>query len=285
MAIADLRRLRRARRAPVKPDRLTFAAPFQPGRPAHTVVLGSAAVEWARQHDLADALTALHHAGCQRLLLTPAASVLVSALERFPGELWDCPGDEGAAMAALRRQALQQCAARTIHGVLVEVHDLGLLLLGPAGSGKSELALDLVRRGHRLVADDAVELQRLAAGLLIGQAPPLLRGFIEVRGLGVLDLGALLGPAALRERMRVDLVLTLGETVDLSPSARLGGDRHHRRIAGANLPLLRLPRRAGQSLATLAEIACLDHWLRLAGRRADRELDRRQRARLRGVGQ
>lgn len=164
-----------------------------------------------------------------------------------------------------------------VHGVLLDVHGLGVLIEGAPGIGKGTLALELLRRGHRLVADDAVEVRRPADGVLVGTSPELLRGHLEVRGLGILNIRKLHGARALRTVVRIDLVIRLEKTrraVD-----RLGPRRRQRRILGERLDRIDLNAgtRAGRKdLAGRVEAACLQQELRLLGRIADDDFERRQ---------
>lgn len=178
----------------------------------------------------------------------------------------------------LRRElAAQQVRAQVAHGVLMVVHGIGVLLEGAAGAGKSTLALELISRGHALVADDAVELQRPAPGILVGRAPATLAGFLEARGLGVLDVRGMHGARALRRHARLDLIVKLlpGRRAPTA-AARLSGQRSTRRVLGEPVPVLSLPLQTGHNLPALVEAACLDRRLRLDGIEADAVLAARQ---------
>lgn len=164
--------------------------------------------------------------------------------------------------------------------MLLRVHGLGVLLTGPSGIGKSVLALELLARGHALVADDVVEIRSIAPGrlmgraprgVLLGQSPLLLRGFLAVRGLGILHVGRLYGKKAMRPRQRLDLIIRLTPGHGrLSAAARLAGRRSIQRLLGEKVPVLSLGAGVGDNLAALVEAACLDQRLRLAGFAADR---------------
>ena len=164
-----------------------------------------------------------------------------------------------------------------MQGALVDVHGLGVLLSGPSGVGKSELALDLVSRGHRLIADDIVEVIRPATGILLSRAPELLRDYLEVRGLGVINVRKMYGDAAMAPMQRLDLILHLegrGETApdtDAEAAARISGRRGEREVLGVAVPEIYLRARLGHNQRALVEAACRDHWLRLFGSHADRE--------------
>lgn len=165
------------------------------------------------------------------------------------------------------------------HGALVEVEGLGVLLLGPSGIGKSECALELVRRGHRLVADDVVVLERDADGRLVGSAPEIIRHHMELRGIGIVYLPDLFGPDAVAERSEVALGCRLAEWRPDLEVERVGLDRPTEEWAGVAIPVLLLPARPAGSLATLVEVAVRDLLQRRAGRSAAQRLDERLRER------
>jgi len=164
----------------------------------------------------------------------------------------------------------------TAHGVFVRVEGLGVFLRGASGAGKSELALELLSRGHQLIADDIVEWRRGADERVQGTCPPLLTGFIEVRGLGILNARALYGENAVIAAAALDLVIDLGQGAHTGTEERLRGIRSVHAVLGVEVPEISLPRRVGHNLAVLVEAACRDHRLRLAGYRADEDLAQRQ---------
>lgn len=158
----------------------------------------------------------------------------------------------------------------TLHANLVEVCGLGVLVLGRSGIGKSEVSLDLVTRGHRHVADDVVHVRRLAPSVLRGRPSPVLGQRMEIRGLGVIDVGALFGMLATREAQEIDLAVELVEwTEDVD---RLGLDDGQLTIHGVALPLIRIPVRPGRNLALLVETAVRDRVLRGRGAHAAADL-------------
>jgi HPr kinase/phosphorylase len=165
---------------------------------------------------------------------------------------------------------------KRLHGVLVDVFGVGLLLMGPSGVGKSECALDLVMRGHRLVADDVVECDYRPPGMIFGAPATLLRHHLEVRGLGILNVKDLYGVTAIRERKRVDVVVRLVE--DGAPGAvrvevdRLGLDERFFDILGVAVPELVVPVRPGRDMASILEVAARNELLKNAGHHAGREL-------------
>lgn len=255
---------------------------FDPVHPPAIHVLGDAARAYLEQLS-PDARAALPARLRRRgLAMTIAAEGLDSGPWR--GLTTSLPAHE--VVYALRRALAAQGPRKTVHGVLVYVHGAGVLLEGPAGSGKSELALELLSRGHALVADDAVELARPAPGIVLGRAPPVLQGYLEARGLGILDVRRMHGAGALRARCRVDLVIRLapGPARRLRAAERLAGRRSTRRLLGEPLPMLSLPARAqtGHNLAALVEAAALDRRLRLDGIEPDAALARRQARAIKG---
>jgi HPr kinase/phosphorylase len=170
-----------------------------------------------------------------------------------------------------------------LHGNLVEMHGLGVLILGKSGIGKSEAALDLVWRGHRLVADDIVHVRRISPSVLRGRAAPLLLHHMEIRGLGVIDVDALFGTLATLDERQVDLVVELVEWP--GGADRLGLVEERYELLDVSLPLARVPVSPGRSVAMLIETAARNHLLRRRGRhsalgfaeRLDREIARRSR--------
>src|SRR3954469_13658796 len=159
----------------------------------------------------------------------------------------------------------------TIHGVLVDVFGVGLLLVGASSIGKSECALDLVMRGHRLVADDVVECDYRPPGMVFGQPADLLRHHIEVRGLGVLNIKDLFGVTSIRERKRIDIVVKLVEWSADAQFDRLGLDDRHHAILGVNIRELVIPVRPGRDMASILEVAARNELLKNAGHHAARE--------------
>jgi HPr kinase/phosphorylase len=161
----------------------------------------------------------------------------------------------------------------TLHAGLVEVHGLGILIVGTSGIGKSEAALDLVSRGHRLVADDAVLVRRISPTVLRGRATELLAHHMEIRGLGVVDIEALYGTLATLDERQIDLVVELTEWAD--DADRLGVDDVTYTLLDVPLPLIRIPVTAGRTLGLLIETAARNQLLRWRGRHSAAEFTRR----------
>lgn len=246
------------------------------------MVLGDAGVDYLASLKPAERRRlprALARKGLAALVL-PAGITVEPAWQRAGIALWQGEGSAPDAVLALRRLlAREQRRHLTIHGVLVSVHGIGVLITGDPGSGKSVLALDLVSRGHALIADDAVEVTREAAGVLTGCAPKLLRGMLETRGLGLVDVRALHGAKASQAVERVELVITLDAAKGgKAPRAadRLEGRRGKLKILGVSLPVLSLAARLGHNLPALVEAACLDQRLRDDGADAAAAFEQRQ---------
>ena len=170
----------------------------------------------------------------------------------------------------------------TIHGALVEVSGVGVLLRGPSGVGKSECALELVSRGHKLVADDVVLLERTPDGVLLGRSSERIRHHMEIRGLGIIFVPDLFGAAAVCERAAVELICQLERWREGADYDRTGLDRDHEELEGVALPRLRLPARPGGSMATIVEVAAREHRNRSGGDSAAARLDQRLRREMAG---
>lgn len=199
-----------------------------------------------------------------------APDALVQAAKKYDTCLAVSKERSSATIALLHHVLDELLAPReSVHGVLVEVYGVGILLLGPSGIGKSECALFLVERGHRLVADDRVELIRKPDGLVTGKPPALLRYHLEIRGLGILNIRDLFGATAVREDAPLHLVVEL-HSFDGHDSDRLGVDDLTRKVLGTNIPLLRIPVRPGRDMGVLLEVAARNELLKRAGHHAAR---------------
>ena len=147
----------------------------------------------------------------------------------------------------------------TLHGVLVEVYGEGLLITGDSGVGKSETALELIKRGHRLIADDAVEIRRISRETLIGKAPALIRYYMELRGIGVINARHIFGVGAVKPETGVDLVVNFELWDDEKTYDRLGLETEHTSILGVDLPSYTIPVRPGRNLAVILELAAMNN--------------------------
>jgi HPr kinase/phosphorylase len=167
----------------------------------------------------------------------------------------------------------------TRHGVLMDIHGIGTLLVGPSGIGKSECALFLLDRGHRLVADDQVTLRRTPEGNLVGRPPPLLRHHLELRGVGILNVRDLFGATSVRDSKVIQLVIELRPVGPGDPIDRLGLDDETMTILDVDLPQLTIPVQPGRNMAVLLEVAARNQLLKRAGHHAARAfVDRIERS-------
>jgi HPr kinase/phosphorylase len=159
-----------------------------------------------------------------------------------------------------------QLAPRTtVHGVLVDVYGVGVLITGSSGIGKSETALELVKRGHRLIADDAVEIRRTTDHILFGNAPDLIKHLLEIRGVGIINVMTLFGAGAVRNEKRVTVVVRLEIWQQEKQYDRLGIDEEKTQILDTSVPLVTIPVRPGRNLAVIIEVAAMNYRLKRMG--------------------
>ena len=163
----------------------------------------------------------------------------------------------------------------SIHGVLVDVYGVGVLIMGESGIGKSEAALELIKRGHRLVSDDVVEIRKINEHTLIGTSPDITRYFIEVRGIGIIDVKALYGVECVKEKQQIDLVIKLEDWKKENEYDRLGLEEEYTEILGNQVVCHSLPIRPGRNLAVICESAAVNHRQKKMGYNAAQELYRR----------
>ena len=147
----------------------------------------------------------------------------------------------------------------TRHGVIVEVYGEGVLILGDSGIGKSETAIELVKRGHRLIADDAVEIKRVSNKTLVGTAPELIRHYIELRGIGIVDVRRIFGMGSVKETEKIDLVINFEAWEQGKMYERLGLDTEYAEILGLKIPSITIPVKPGRNLAVVIEIAAMNN--------------------------
>ena len=163
----------------------------------------------------------------------------------------------------------------TRHGVLVEVYGEGILLLGDSGVGKSETAIELLKRGHRLIADDAVEIKRVSATTLVGCAPEIIRHYVELRGIGIVDVRRLFGMGAVKESEKIDLVITLEQWENGKMYDRLGLDEKTTDILGINVPTIEIPVSPGRNLSVVIEVAAMNNRQKRMGYNTAKEFNKR----------
>ena len=163
----------------------------------------------------------------------------------------------------------------TRHGVLVEVYGEGILLLGDSGVGKSETAIELLKRGHRLIADDAVEIKKVSATTLVGCAPEIIRHYVELRGIGIVDVRRLFGMGAVKESEKIDLVINLEEWDNNKMYDRLGLDEQTTNILGIDVPSITLPVSSGRNLSVVIEVAAMNNRQKRMGYNTAKEFNKR----------
>ena len=251
-------------------------------QPARILVFGESEVRYlesldpsSRMNVLAAAFT--HDIPC--VLITggwdPPVELL-AASDRYHVPLLRTAVATPAAIAKVAAVLDDELAVRqVIHGVLMDMLGLGVLIIGESGIGKSECALDLVVRGHRLVADDTVEIRRRGETTLIGTCPELTRHHMEIRGLGLINIRDLFGVAAIRTSKRVELVVQLERWDPDRDYDRLGIDELRFDILGLKVPLVRMPVAPGRSLGVLVEVAARNQLLRTRGLNAASDLANR----------
>ena len=220
---------------------------------------------------LADLSSEARRATCARLFAAGIPALVICHKSEALPECLEAAAEQNVSVLSTERDTtdfIAACIAKlkvelapriTRHGVFVEVYGEGILLTGESGVGKSEAAIELVGRGHRLVADDAVEIRRTSDITLVGMAPESIRHYIELRGLGIIDVRRLFGIGAVKPTERVDLVIELEEWRDDVFYDRLGLDAAFTEILGINVPSLTLPVKPGRNLAAIIEVASMNH--------------------------
>jgi HPr kinase/phosphorylase len=227
--------------------------------------------------DAAQREAARHLFGCELSCLLVTRGVepplaFVEEAQRTSTPLMVCTERSSLAITAIHAVLDERLAPRVrVHGVLIDVFEIGVLLLGESGIGKSECAMELVTHGHRLVADDVVECDYRPPGMVFGGAAEALRNHIEVRGLGIIDIKSLYGVTAVRERKRIDLVVQLEHWDAKAAYERMGADDRVRDVLGVPIREVKLPVRPGRSVSTFIEIAARVELLRQAGHNPGRD--------------
>lgn len=184
----------------------------------------------------------------------------IEMAEKYDRDLFTTEEDTSTFMADLISSLRNSLAPRTTcHGVLVEVYGEGLLMTGDSGIGKSETALELIKRGHRLIADDAVELRRISRNTIVGTAPELIRYYMELRGIGVVDVRHIYGIGAVKPETNLDLVVNFEVWNDEKAYDRLGIRTEYSEMLGVKVPCVTIPVRPGRNLAVILELAAMNN--------------------------
>lgn len=214
------------------------------------------------------------------------ALIVTRGLQIFPemlemAEKYNVPllrsesGTSGFMSALIAYLNVQLAQRRTRHGVLVEVYGEGILILGDSGVGKSETAIELVKRGHRLVADDAVEIKRVSDKTLVGSSPEIIRHFVELRGIGIIDVKEIFGMGAVKDTESIDMIIHLEPWEEGKQYDRLGMVDEYTNIMGINIPSLTIPVKMGRNLAVIVEVAAMNNRQKRMGYNAAVELNNR----------
>ncbi len=242
--------------------------------PNRVQVLGAAEMDYLRSLS-AESL----QQSIDNLYATELAAVVIANNENVPQALLDVANRTETALFTSPQpsprlmQILSHYLAKalaeftTLHGVFMEVMGIGVVITGDAAIGKSELALELITRGHRLIADDIVEIYEISPETLEGRCPMLLQDFIEVRGLGILNIRALYGEVAVKPKKTLRFIVHLEKPADINQANydRLQMQRDTQEILGVNIPKVRIPVAAGRNLAVMVEVAVRSHILHLRG--------------------
>ncbi|MBZ0091891.1 MAG: HPr(Ser) kinase/phosphatase [Sulfuricellaceae bacterium] len=242
--------------------------------PNRVQVLGCAEMDYLRKLDepaVSQAVANLFSTELAAIIVAnneQVPPVLIDASNRTGTPLFTSPQPSPELMNILSYHLTQVLADFTsLHGVFLEVLGMGVLLTGDSAIGKSELALELVTRGHRLIADDVVDIYKVAPDTLEGRCPTVLQDFLEVRGLGILDIRALFGETAIKSKKFLRLIVHLERMSQLDPKDidRLQINATAENIIGVDIPKVRIPVAAGRNLAVLVEVAVRNHILHLRG--------------------
>ena len=215
--------------------------------------------------------------------IMPSEELILSAKEHNVPLLKTEESTSSFMAALIASLNLSLAPSITRHGVLVEVYGEGVLLLGESGVGKSETAVELIKRGHRLVADDAVDIKRVSAKTLVGSSPEIIRHFIELRGIGIIDVKKIFGMGAVKNTENINLVINLEVWQQGKNYERLGLDKEVTDILGIKVPSLTVPVKPGRNLAVIIEIAAMNHRQQNMGYNAAEVLSERLTRQMQGL--
>ena len=241
-------------------------------------------VEWSWLNSLGEkertnAFTSFAEKGPSAVIITrnlEFSESLIEIAKQYKVPLLRTPKQTSEFMASLISY-LNNCLAPRIsrHGVFVEVYGEGMLITGDSGVGKSETAIELVKRGHRLIADDVVEIRKISSGTLVGSAPELLRHYVELRGIGIVDIHRIFGMGAVKLSEKIDLVVNLEPWEVYRNYDRLGLENQYMDIMGIKVPQYTIPVHHGRNLAVIMEIAAMNHRQKKMGFNTAEEFNRR----------
>ena len=215
--------------------------------------------------------------------MKPAAAVItrgldipdyfIKACREYEVPLLKTEEETSPFLAALIAQLNKELAPRiTRHGVLVEVYGEGVLITGESGAGKSEAAIELIKRGHRLIADDAVEIRKISDKTLMGNSPSNIRHFVELRGIGIIDARRIFGMGAVKPSEKIDMVIVLEAWDSTKAYDRLGLDNEYTNILDVQVPVITVPITPGRNLAVIVETAAMNNRQKKMGYNAAKDL-------------
>ncbi|HSM37151.1 MAG TPA: HPr(Ser) kinase/phosphatase [Longimicrobiales bacterium] len=261
-----------------------FTERFSPGR---VQVFGETELAYVRSLD-----DAARSAALETFFALPMPAAILTKSLPPPEEMVDAASRNGRVLlrSALRTAELyrrlntyledQLAPSTTMHGSMADVYGVGLLVVGPSGIGKSECVLDLVERGHRLVADDLVHIRRAGPGVLIGRGHEMQRHHMEIRGIGIIDIPALFGIRGIRQQKRIEVVVQLEEWNDEAEYDRTGLDHEETDILGVAIPKVRVPLNPGKNITVISEVVAMNHLLKYSGVHSAELFDQRLKAAL-----
>jgi len=198
---------------------------------------------------------------------------LMELAEKYDRNLLSTKEDTSTFMADLISMLRNAMAPRvTLHGVLVEIYGEGVLIMGDSGVGKSETALELIKRGHRLIADDAVEIRRVSAKSLVGSSPENIRHFMELRGVGIINARRLFGIGAVKMTEKINMIVQLEQWDAAKVYDRMGMNDEYTEVLGVQIPSLTIPVKPGRNLAIIIEVAAMNNRQKRMGYNAAQEL-------------
>ena len=247
--------------------------------PTRIIIIGNAETAFMKQQckeELEHVLEDIFKQGPPAVIIArklPVCEELLTAAKKYTIPVLTTAESTSSLVAALVAYLNVELAPRiTRHGVLVEVYGEGVLMVGDSGVGKSETAIELIKRGHRLIADDAVEIRRVSAKSLVGQAPSNIRHFIELRGIGIINARRIFGIGAVKVSEKINLVINLEQWDSHKVYDRMGIDSEYTDILGIKVPVLTIPVKPGRNLAVIIEVAAMNNRQKKMGYNAAREL-------------
>ncbi len=245
-------------------------------------IMGKAEFTYLEQfspEERTERLEAFFKLGFPALIITRGLQIfpeMSDFAEEYNVPLLRCEYGTSRYMSMIIRYLSEQLApCKTRHGVLCEIYGEGILIMGESGVGKSEAAIELVKRGHRLVADDAVEIRKISDSALIGSSPEIIRHFVEVRGIGIIDVKEIFGMGAIKNEQQIEMVIHLEPGEKDKQYDRLCMVDEYTNIMGINVPSITIPVKLGRNIAVIVEVAAMNNRQKKMGYNAAVELNNR----------